>query len=87
MENQNQEIVKKVVINVSTPLLLVTTGLAIKCWSLKKQLKIEKEYNESTKYIHRTLGYIEGSTAALSVMLEDNDKETKGKHAKKEETK
>lgn len=86
MENQN-EIVKKVVINVSTPLLLVTTGLAIKCWSLKKQLKIEKEYNKSTECIHRTLGYIEGSMAATEIFMnKDNDKETKSTK-KKEETK
>ena len=83
MENQNQEIIKKVVINVSTPLLIVTTGLAIKCWSLKKQLKIEREYCENTRNTQRMLGYVEGAMKATEVIMK---KETKD-DSKKEETK
>lgn len=84
MENQNQEIIKKVVINVSTPLLIVTGLLGVRCWSLKKQLKIEREYCENTRNIQRVLGYMEGTTDTMKVIMEkDNDKKKQTKTKEK----
>lgn len=83
MENQNQEVIKKVVINVSTPLLILTGYLGVRCWSLKKQLKIEREYCENTRNIQRVLGYIEGTTETAKAFMEKN-KEKKQDEEKKE---